>query len=79
MLAERVNEWTQKLLAEGQQVGVQVGVQVGQAKVLRKQLESRFGPLPDWALTRLKEGSEAELDRWCLRVLSQPNLQTILD
>ena len=75
MLAERVNEWTQKLLTEGQQVGVQVG----QAKVLRKQLESRFGPLPDWALLRLKDGSEAELDRWCLRVLSQSNLQTILD
>jgi hypothetical protein len=75
MLAERVNEWTQKLLAEGQQAGVQVG----QAKVLRKQLESRFGPLPDWALMRLNDSSEAELDRWCLRVLSQATLQTILD
>lgn len=71
MLAERVNEWTQKLLTEGQQVG--------QAKVLRKQLESRFGTLPDWALMRLKDASEEELDRWCLRVLSQPGLQTILD
>jgi hypothetical protein len=71
MLAERVNEWTQNLLAEGQQAG--------QAKLLRKQLESRFGPLPDWALMRLKDGSEAELDRWCLRVLSQANLQKILD
>ncbi len=79
MLAERVNEWTQKLLAEGQQMGVQMGVQVGQAKGLRKQLESRFGTLPDWALMRLKDGSEEELDRWCLRVLSQPSLQTILD
>ena len=38
MLAERVNDWAQKWLAEG--------AKVRQVLVLRKQLESRFGPLP---------------------------------
>lgn len=78
MLAESVIEWTQKWKAEGWQEGEQRGVQKGQARLLQKQLESRFGPLPDWALIRLKDSNEAELERWCLRVLTQSNLQEIL-
>ena len=83
MLAESVIEWTQKWkaegLQEGRQEGRQEGVQLGQAKLLQKQLELRFGTLPDWALMRLRDSSEVERERWCLRIFNQASLQEILN
>ena len=75
MLAERVIEWTRNWKDEG----IEEGMQKGQTKLLQTMLEARFGPLPDWALVRLKESSSAEVERWCLRILSQPSLQEVLN
>ena len=75
MLAERVIEWTQQWKDEGRQEGRQEG----KAQLLQEQLTSRFGPLPDWALARLQQGTEVELGRWCLRVLNYSSLQEILN
>jgi predicted transposase YdaD len=83
MLAERVIEWTAQWKEEGRQegmqTGIQTGIQTGKAQLLQELLESRFTPLPDWALARLQHGSEAELSRWCLRVLNYSSLQEILN
>jgi hypothetical protein len=79
MLAERVIEWTRNWKEEGIEQGRQEGMQKGQAKLLKTMLEARFGPLPDWALARLKESSSAEVERWCLRILNQPSLQEVLN
>jgi hypothetical protein len=79
MLAERVIEWTQQWKEEGRQEGMQTGIQKGKAQLLQELLTSRFGSLPDWALARLQQGSEAELGRWCLRVLNFSSLQEILN
>ncbi len=62
---------------EGVQLGRQEGVQLGQAQLLQKQLEMRFGPLPDWVLAYLRDASTEELGRWSLRIFDQPNLQDI--
>ncbi len=75
MLAERVIEWTQQWKDEGRQEGIQTG----KAQLLQEQLASRFGPLPDWALIRLQQSSEAELGRWCLRIFNYSSLQEILN
>lgn len=95
MLAERVMEWTEQWKAEGMQEGLQKGLQQGiqqgvqqgmhqgrlqgQSLLLQKQLEARFGHLPDWALLRLKAAEPAELECWGLRVLTLPTLQEILN
>ncbi|MEN9865815.1 MAG: hypothetical protein RL748_1405 [Pseudomonadota bacterium] len=91
MLAERVIEWTQQWAAEGLEKGLEKGRQEGReegrqeglqnalAQILQAQLELRFGPLPDWALARLKESSVDERQRWCLRVVTQSSLQEILN
>ncbi len=62
---------------EGVQLGRQEGVQLGQAQLLQKQLEMRFGPLPDWVLAYLRDASTEELGRWSLRIFDQPSLQDI--
>jgi hypothetical protein len=91
MLAERVIEWTAQWKEEGRQegwkegmqtgmqTGIQTGIQTGKAQLLQEQLASRFGPLPDWALARLQQSSEAELGRWCLRIFNYSSLQEILN
>jgi hypothetical protein len=71
MLEERVIEWTRAWKEEG--------MREGQIALLQTQLEARFGPLPDWALARLKESTAAEIERWCLRILNQPSLQDVLN
>jgi Putative transposase, YhgA-like len=90
MLAERISEWTTQWRAEGLQQGLQQGMQQGlqqgmstgmlqgQSKVLQRQLTARFGPLPEWALARLRDAGEAELENWSLQVLSGPGLNEIL-
>ncbi len=90
MLAERVIEWTRNWKEEGIQQGRQEARQEAQAQLLQTRqeaqtqllqtmLEARFGPLPDWALARLKESSNAEVEHWCLRILNQPSLQEVLN
>ncbi len=86
MLDERVIEWTRNWKDEGiaegmqrgMQKGMQQGMQQGKAQLLQTMLEARFGPLPDWALIRVRDGSAEELERWCLRILNQPTLQEVL-
>lgn len=79
MLAERVIEWTQKWKAEGWQEGRQEGQQEGKTELLQKQLERRFGPLPAWALIRLREGGPAEIENWSFRILEPMSLPEILN
>ncbi len=90
MLAERVIEWTRNWKDEGIEQGRQEARQEAQAQLLQTRqeaqtqllqtmLEARFGPLPNWALARLKESSSAEVEHWCLRILSQASLQEVLD
>ena len=50
----------------------------GELAVLRRQLEKRFGPLPEWAGARLSNSSPAELEEFGLRVLDAPNLEELL-
>jgi hypothetical protein len=65
VLAERVKTWTEEWKAQG----LREGMQRGEAKLLRRQLARRFGPLPPWADERLERASEAELEGWADRVL----------
>ena len=86
MLAERVKTWTeewkqqglQEGLQEGRHQGLQKGRQEGEARVLRRLLTRRFGPLPPWADDRLALASEAELEGWTDRVLDARSLEEVL-
>jgi hypothetical protein len=58
--------------------GIQEGIQQGELSVLRRQLEKRFGPLPDWAQQRLLSLSTSELDDLSIRVLEARTIRELL-
>ena len=78
MLVERAKALTQQWKQEGKQEGKLEGIQEGMAALLMRQLERRFGPLPDWARERIQTGEPAALDEWALRVLDAERLEDVL-
>ena len=59
-------QWSRELLAEGK------------AAVLREQMETKFGPLPKWAIDRLAHATPAQLGRWTKRILTAASLEAVL-
>ena len=83
MLAENVIEWGEawkdSFWRTAWEDGWREGMHEGKVELMQQLLTYRCGPLPDWALPRLQQGSEGELSRWCLRVLDYSTLQEILN
>lgn len=72
-----LEEGRQKGLLEGRQEGRQEGRAEGKAKTLDKQLQLRFGQLPDAMALRLQQAGEAELDLWAERILFVDTLDAV--
>jgi hypothetical protein len=49
----------------------------GEAALLRRMLERRFGPLPEWVLSRLESADTAELETWGLRLIDAASLEEV--
>jgi predicted transposase YdaD len=49
----------------------------GEAKLLRRQLIRRFGPLPAWAEAKLAGAEPAPLEVWGERVLEAATLEAV--
>jgi len=62
---------------EGRAEGRAEGQSEGAANVLTRLLTTRFGPLPQAVVARLRAGTEADHLRWTERVLSAPTLGAI--
>ncbi len=77
-LRESEQRAEQKGRQEGRQEGEQKGRQEGEAALLRRQLERRFGALPDWARDRIAAADSAALEEWGLRVLDAGSLDDVL-
>ena len=73
MLAERVKTWTE----EWKRQGLEQGIPRGEAKLLRRQLARRFGPIPAWVEARLDGADEAELEGWGERLLDSGCLEDV--
>ena len=65
-------------IKQGMREGLERGMQQGELSVLRRLIEKRFGPLPDWADERLAQLSLGELDDLSLRVLDATSLDDLL-
>jgi hypothetical protein len=50
----------------------------GRAAILLRQLQLKFGPLPEAVTARVQSASIAELDGWAERVLSATSLDEAL-
>ena len=49
----------------------------GELSLLRRQIEERFGPIPQWAEDRLVERSPAELEELGVRVLKARTIEEL--
>jgi len=66
-------------IEKGVQQGIQQGLQQGESRLLRKQLERRFGVLPQWASDKLNSAAEQDLESWGEAVLTASNLEAVFD
>ncbi len=86
MLATRGEEWKQQWRQEGRQEGRQQGrqegrregLQQGEAALLLRQLERRFGPLPEAVRERVVGADTEILEVWADRVLESGTLAEVL-
>ncbi len=69
-------------LAKGMQQGLQEGMEhgrrAGKALVIGRQLQVRFGELPDWVQAKLNAASETQLDAWTDQLLTASSIEAIL-
>ena len=58
---------------------IRQGFKQGGSHIIRRQLENRFGKLPDWAELRLAALSAGDLDEIAVRVLSAKSLPDVFE
>ncbi len=78
ILAKGKSEWAAMVRQEGRQEGEQIGEQKGEAKILTRQLQRRFGNLPEWASDKIAKAELSTLEEWSLRILDAPTLESVL-
>ena len=78
MLATRAAEWKQQWRSEGRQEGRQEGRKEGEVLLLTRQLERRFGTLPDIAREKIAAADTELLEEWSLRVLDAKGIDDVL-
>jgi len=53
------------------------GIQKGEATILRRQLQHRFGPLPDWVTQRLAQALPEQMQAWAEHLLDADTLEAV--
>lgn len=61
----------------GEMRAEQRGRQEGEAKLLTRQLQRRFGSLPDWIQERIAQADSQLLEAWILRFVDARSLEEI--
>ena len=73
-LASEVNETMEKEFVSAGDVKRHEGA----SRVLVRQLERRFGPLPSQARERIEAASTEQIEQWALRVIDASSLDDVL-
>ncbi|MEI7696003.1 MAG: cytosolic protein [Chlorobium sp.] len=60
-----------------ERIGLARGHVEGKSSLLEKQLEYRFGLLPEWASEQLKSAKEKELEAWGTAIFTAPTLEAV--
>ncbi|MEI6069853.1 MAG: DUF4351 domain-containing protein [Methylococcaceae bacterium] len=76
-IAKGLEQGLERGLEQGLERGLERGVLKGEQKTLRRLLERRFHALPDWAIERISQASEAELEQWLDNVLDATSIEAI--
>ena len=70
--------WIEQGRAEGIEKGLAQGIATGQAGLLLRQLELRFGELPEAVCEQVRGASASELEAWAVAVLVAASLDEVL-
>lgn len=77
LMSTLAQQWLEQGRQEGRLQGRQEGLQMGEATLLIRQLERRFGPLPEPYLERIEAADGETLLEWGDRVLSAGRLEEV--
>ncbi|MBF0133786.1 MAG: DUF4351 domain-containing protein [Magnetococcales bacterium] len=61
----------------GIELARQEGEQRGEQKILMRQLQRRFGDIPEWANQKIAEAKPASLEAWSLRFVDARSLDDV--
>ena len=86
VLAESMDRWPDKWVQKGHAEGLEKGLKKGHMEgreegvriMLHRQLEQKFGPIPESALEKIDSAAYEQLERWTGRVIYSKSLQQIL-
>ena len=73
-----MSSFADRFRQEGLQQGVQQGMQQGEARVLLRQLQRKFGDLPEAIQRRVEQADERTLLEWSERVLTASRLDEVV-
>jgi predicted transposase YdaD len=71
-------EGREKGREEGRQEGREEGLAEGEQRLLRRQIEKRFGPISDWAIAKLASLPIAEIEVLGEGIFDAPSLESLL-
>ena len=76
---EQERKMTYVTIAErhGVKKGMDDGMRIGHANLLLRQIERRFGSMPDAVIERIRSASAAQLETWALNVLDAAALEDV--
>lgn len=63
---------------EGLQIGLEKGRQEGRQEALQNLVQIKFGELPDWALQRLQQATQKQIEDWTAAILTAESLEQML-
>jgi predicted transposase YdaD len=70
--------YLQRLRAQGREEGREEGRRQEAADILLRQLQGRFGPIPEAVRSRVEAADRTTLEQWSNRVVSAPTLEAVL-
>ena len=79
MLSDKIPQWEQEFIEKGRKEGRKEGVEKGEAILLSRQLELKFGSLPDWAQAKIAEAHKESLENWGLKLLNASSLDEVFE
>ena len=77
ILAKGKPEWVAMVRQEGILIGEQTGEKKGEATMLTRQLQRRFGNVPDWANEKIAKADPPSLEEWGLRFVDAKSLDEV--
>jgi len=91
LISEKPGMWARQWEREGRQKGLQEGrleghregrqegkVEIATA-ILEKQLQRKFGSIPDWAALRIAQADADALQQWALNVLDAERIEDVFN